>query len=173
MSFKSSFQKQFLEQLHDAPMGTYKISFGIDMAKREEPSKLYPHKFFVQFHRDNFMIYSGEKGTFTKDNGETITYNQTIFYRVLTFCTIHPIDTADFYYGQAVLNPKDKDNIVQGCKEAFNHAVWDLWQTEMKWKDFAKIFFDALLKKNLTEKNILDGFVLKVKLPWEAKKHGH
>lgn len=143
---------------------------------KPNPPKLYPHKFFVQFHRDTFMIYSGEKETYTNNKGETATYNKHLCYRMLTFCTIHPIDTADWFCGQAVCNPKDTDNIVRGCKEAFSHAVLECFANTlgtMDWGDFAKLFFDALLKKNLTETNILDGFVLKVRLPWEAKKHGH
>lgn len=145
------------------------------MEKKEEPAKLYPHKFFVQFSRNWFSVKSGKTLQYKNNSGKEINVPETIFNRLMTFCVINPIDTAEYYEGMSVLNPKDHQNDLVGAKEAFQRAVGDFWSfvpNTIPEKEIKKIFFDAFLKKNFTSDNILSngGFVLKVRLPWENKR---
>lgn len=149
---------------------------GIDMGKEMKmETKTYPHKFFVQFSRNWFSVKSGKMLQYKNDDGKEYSVPETIFNRLMTFCVINPIDTAEYYEGMSVLNPKDHQNDLVGAKEAFQRAVGDFWSfvpNTIPEKEIKKIFFDAFLKKNFTSDNILSngGFVLKVRLPWENKR---
>lgn len=180
-SWLNEFIKSFSAE-NEYIRGHYHVGCDIGKEKKME-TKTYPHKFFVQFSRDWFSVKSGKMLQYKTDDGKEHSIPETIFNRLITFCVINPIDTAEYYEGMSVLNPKDHQNDLVGAKEAFQRALDEAWIkiTQSLWytteqlisKDtFKKIFFDAFLKKNFTSDNILSngGFVLKVRLPWENKR---
>lgn len=142
--------------------------------------KLYKHVFFVQFYRSWLTIPGRKEDEITIESPKKHSFIPDRFNRKITTCVIHPVDSVDFYSDIAVLHPGEDDHPLAGAKQAFIRAVQEMARAEnFSYDAFATNFITPLLKKEFSDDSSSDnyifnnhGFVLHVKLPWEAK-HGH
>lgn len=130
--------------------------------------KMVSHKYAVTFTQHTISINEGTEKTFTRSDGSTYTYHPTTIFRVITYCTLHPMDTAEWYVGSAVLHPNEENKILAGCKQAFGDTLTDHWNaldTDTDLPTFKDYFWKAFLKKQFDPNKIPSDFILRVKMP--------